>query len=361
MQSLDEIRLHSTTANLAALQRIDSSITSILYLCKYVVLYKLDLSTQQWQKCNTEGVCFIVSHSNQSQHTLIILNRKSIDNYILSIKSSMKYELNQQYIFYMLNEHDIFNLCHYDINDAQNMYNLIQQIITNNSVDINRSNIQHNANNTQPTVLPVQQQHAESNIQPIQSSNTFNKSSKVHSLKQQHKPVTHSQINSILSNNYIDTANKSCERQLHARLDSFLKKFEQVDQIELPGHNQYDTNTTIQSNNHQNNVDVNTNSNKNHTDNNTTKPNVTGDISTLLSKMNIKHKINSSLPHTANTTGFQFNKFAQSIQPPPPQQQLTLTQFQQELLNLINDEQWVYNKYQQYITNNHNNIHSLFT
>jgi mRNA-decapping enzyme 1B len=83
-------------ANLRTLQRAvaaslekDMVIADILATATHVVLYEFELSSSNWTKANVEGSLFLAETSNQL-HKLIILNRNTPENFILSVDASLQ-------------------------------------------------------------------------------------------------------------------------------------------------------------------------------------------------------------------------------------------------------------------------------
>jgi len=94
--------LGSASINLTALQRKDPSITSILHTSRHVVLYDLQHqgSAIGWEKRDVEGPLFIVTRLREPFFQLVVMNRKSVEDFLQPLLPNMELEEQSQYVFF---------------------------------------------------------------------------------------------------------------------------------------------------------------------------------------------------------------------------------------------------------------------
>lgn len=97
---ISAIRAHSSQLNLLPLQRHDPQITAVIFTAKHTVLYRLDQQDQSWQRDEVEGPFFIVERCSPPYYQIIILNRRSIDNYVHTVKAETLLERQDHYLFF---------------------------------------------------------------------------------------------------------------------------------------------------------------------------------------------------------------------------------------------------------------------
>jgi mRNA-decapping enzyme 1B len=86
-------------ANLRLLQRSsDPTISNILGSATHVVLYQFQQSTQTWEKSNVEGSLFLAVRP--LGYLLIIVNRNSPDNFILSLERDFQLQHKDPYLIF---------------------------------------------------------------------------------------------------------------------------------------------------------------------------------------------------------------------------------------------------------------------
>lgn len=103
----DRARDHSEQLNLTTLRLIDTSIERILHTVTHVVCYRLSPSSSstnttatpgnEWQRAGVEGPLFVVRRaSSKDCYRMIVLNRQSIQNLVLSIDEKTSVEQQSQ-------------------------------------------------------------------------------------------------------------------------------------------------------------------------------------------------------------------------------------------------------------------------
>lgn len=91
--------------NFSVLQRHLPSISSILYIAPYSVIYIFSNESQAWEKSGIEGTLFVCSLSslpNQApsaeRFAAILLNRQGLDNFVLELTSARDVEIAGEFI-----------------------------------------------------------------------------------------------------------------------------------------------------------------------------------------------------------------------------------------------------------------------
>lgn len=105
----------NTTLNLSVLRRHNPSITQILSIGPYAVIYTFSPSTQAWEKAGIEGTLFVCQLSPHPTHafdgdeddeddaaseryTILVLNRRGLDNFSLELHNEDDVEVTEEYI-----------------------------------------------------------------------------------------------------------------------------------------------------------------------------------------------------------------------------------------------------------------------
>lgn len=88
--------------NLAVLQRHNPSITSILSLAPYSVVYQFSPVTQGWEKLKVEGTMFVCQLTpgslGEDRYCVFVLNRSLLQNFQLLLTDSENIELTDLYV-----------------------------------------------------------------------------------------------------------------------------------------------------------------------------------------------------------------------------------------------------------------------
>jgi hypothetical protein len=99
-------QLHNRTneeLNLSVLRRHLPSLSTIVSIANYSVLYTFVASSQQWQKSEIEGTLFICalepSASGAEEFSVMILNRRGLENFISEIKSPDHVEISDDFVY----------------------------------------------------------------------------------------------------------------------------------------------------------------------------------------------------------------------------------------------------------------------
>jgi hypothetical protein len=88
--------------NRSVLQRHYPGVVSILHTTSYTTLYSFDPAENQWEKVGIEGALFVCqlipSHTGAERFSVIILNRRSLENFDWEISSAEDMEITEDFI-----------------------------------------------------------------------------------------------------------------------------------------------------------------------------------------------------------------------------------------------------------------------
>lgn len=88
--------------NLSVLRRHDPSITSIISIAPYAVVYLFSPTSQQWEKSGTEGTLFVCQLSTTvigaDRFSVIVLNRRGLGNFQAELLNQEDVEVTDEYV-----------------------------------------------------------------------------------------------------------------------------------------------------------------------------------------------------------------------------------------------------------------------
>jgi hypothetical protein len=90
----------NTELNLLVLRRYVPDTERIISIAPFAVVYLFSPETQQWEKSGVEGTLFVcqLSGPQHPRYNVVILNRKSLDNFIMELVSGEDIEITEQYV-----------------------------------------------------------------------------------------------------------------------------------------------------------------------------------------------------------------------------------------------------------------------
>ncbi|KAK5166291.1 uncharacterized protein LTR77_008552 [Saxophila tyrrhenica] len=100
----------NTQLNFSVLRRYVPDVERIISIAPFAVVYTFSPDSQQWEKSGVEGTLFVcqLSASPNPRYNVVILNRKSLDNFITELVSEDDIEITEQYvILQVLGENDV--------------------------------------------------------------------------------------------------------------------------------------------------------------------------------------------------------------------------------------------------------------
>ncbi|KAF3480738.1 uncharacterized protein GIQ15_06085 [Arthroderma uncinatum] len=96
--------------NLAVLRRHDPSISSILSLAQYAVVYLFNATTQLWEKIGVEGTLFVCQLTQgeigEERYSVFLLNRRGMDNFDVKLSTGDDIEITDEYVILKVDEPD---------------------------------------------------------------------------------------------------------------------------------------------------------------------------------------------------------------------------------------------------------------
>lgn len=92
-RSIDEL-------NIVVLRRYLPDIQRIVSIAPFAVVYIFSPETQQWEKSGVEGTLFVCQLAGEQhpRYNAVILNRKSLDNFITELVSADDVEITDEYV-----------------------------------------------------------------------------------------------------------------------------------------------------------------------------------------------------------------------------------------------------------------------
>jgi hypothetical protein len=88
--------------NLSVLRRHNPSVTSILSLAPYAVVYLFNPTSRQWEKSGVEGSLFVCQLSQGSlgeeRYSVFVLNRRGLNNFDILLTDGDNVELTEEYV-----------------------------------------------------------------------------------------------------------------------------------------------------------------------------------------------------------------------------------------------------------------------
>lgn len=88
--------------NLSAIRRHYPEVNAVHHVAPYAVLYAFSLETEQWEKVGVEGSLFICglvpSAAGVERYGVVMLNRRSMDNFYMDITGPDGLEFTDEYI-----------------------------------------------------------------------------------------------------------------------------------------------------------------------------------------------------------------------------------------------------------------------
>lgn len=90
----------NTELNLTVLRRYVPDIERIVQIAPFAVLYTFSTETGGWEKSGTEGTLFVcqLHGARHPRYSVVILNRKSLDNFVLELVSSEDVDVADDFV-----------------------------------------------------------------------------------------------------------------------------------------------------------------------------------------------------------------------------------------------------------------------
>ena len=88
--------------NLSVLKRHDTNVVSLHHVSPYAVVYIFNPASEEWEKSGIEGttfVCGLAPNRDCDQRcSVVVLNRRGLDNFNVEVKSTHEIEVTDEYI-----------------------------------------------------------------------------------------------------------------------------------------------------------------------------------------------------------------------------------------------------------------------
>ena len=90
----------NTELNLLVLRRYVPNVDRIISIAPFAVVYTFSPETQVWKESEVAGTLFVcqLSGSEYPQYNIVILNRRSLDNFITELVSGEDIEITEEYV-----------------------------------------------------------------------------------------------------------------------------------------------------------------------------------------------------------------------------------------------------------------------
>ncbi|XP_032076749.1 mRNA-decapping enzyme 1B isoform X2 [Thamnophis elegans] len=114
--------------SLAALQRHDPYIGSILDVASQVALYTFGHRANEWEKTDVEGALFVYTRSASPKYGFTIMNRLSMENRTEPITKDLDFQLQDPFLLYRNAKLSIYGIWFYDKEECQRIAELMKNL-----------------------------------------------------------------------------------------------------------------------------------------------------------------------------------------------------------------------------------------
>lgn len=92
----------NTELNLLVLRRYVPDVERIVSIAPYAAVYLFSPETHQWEKSGVEGTLFVcqLSGAEYPRYNVVILNRKSLENFIMELTSGEDIEITPEFVIF---------------------------------------------------------------------------------------------------------------------------------------------------------------------------------------------------------------------------------------------------------------------
>jgi len=131
----------------------------------HVALYNFDVPSRRWTRKDVEGSLFLVKRRGSPRFQIVILNKKSAENYVEDVGGGFQCELNPPYLLYRNKVGEVVGIWFYEQTDCKRMCDILSKISStfaapsdaeagvgngNTSNNNNNNNNSENAPSSQP-------------------------------------------------------------------------------------------------------------------------------------------------------------------------------------------------------------------
>ena len=94
----------------------------------HVALYNFDVPTRRWTRKDVEGSLFLVKRRGSPRFQIVILNKKSADNYVEDVGGGFQCELNPPYLLYRNKIGEVVGIWFFEEADGKRMHDILSKI-----------------------------------------------------------------------------------------------------------------------------------------------------------------------------------------------------------------------------------------
>lgn len=94
----------------------------------HVALYNFDVPTRRWTRKDVEGSLFLVKRRGSPRFQIVILNKKSAENYVEDVGGGFQCELNPPYLLYRNRVGEVVGIWFYEETDCKRMCDILSKI-----------------------------------------------------------------------------------------------------------------------------------------------------------------------------------------------------------------------------------------
>ncbi|XP_054707664.1 mRNA-decapping enzyme 1A-like [Uloborus diversus] len=157
----------ATRMNLAALRKVDSSISSIVDNANQVALYKYISEGSKWEKTDIEGTLFVYMRSQKPQHGFMVMNRLSTTNLVEPITERLDFQDQTPFLLYRNGKGHIYGIWFYEKENCMKIFKLLTSLSqlhvwkSNKSSDMRQRSFSesnrkhHKQNNVQTDIISL--------------------------------------------------------------------------------------------------------------------------------------------------------------------------------------------------------------
>lgn len=98
---VEQLRRHSSQANLSTLQRLDPGVSAVLHIAPFVVMYRLEAASGAWASMGCEGAAFLAERASAPRFKMLVLNRSSPEDFELTLDAVNESETDGGHSLYL--------------------------------------------------------------------------------------------------------------------------------------------------------------------------------------------------------------------------------------------------------------------
>ncbi|BDA51353.1 probable mRNA-decapping enzyme 1B at N-terminal half [Coccomyxa sp. Obi] len=115
--------------NLSVLKRIDAATEQVLASANHVALYDFDQTDSRWIRKDVEGSLFLIQRNVVPFYQIIILNKKSQQNYVEDVTAGFQFEKSRPYLLYRNKRDEVVGIWFYEEEEADKVESLLHRIL----------------------------------------------------------------------------------------------------------------------------------------------------------------------------------------------------------------------------------------